>query len=691
MVKIKYNLNGLDCANCANKIEERVDKLSNIEKANVNFVNKTLTIEVTKDINPFDDINRIVKDLEPHIKVTQYNSSKGNGFWDWAEKGKFIELIVAIIMFVSAVLISQETVRIVLFISSYLVVGHDVLFKAGNNIIKGRIFDENFLMSIATIGAILITEYPEAVAVMLFYKIGILVQNLAVNHSKKSITALMNIKPEYAHLKINGKTKKIKPEEVNIGDTIVVRPGEKVPLDGIVLKGNSMLDTSALTGESVPVSVKAGRDVLSGSINQNGLLEIEVKKEFSQSTVHKILELVENASSKKANTENFITKFARYYTPAVVGVAVLLTLIPVMFFSQDLSIWVYRSLVFLVISCPCALVVSIPLGFFGGIGAASKKGVLVKGSNYLEGLNTIDTVVFDKTGTITEGVFKVNKIVSEAGKKKDVLYYAAHVEFYSNHPIAKSIVKEYNKEINEALVSEHREIAGKGVKADVEGHKVIVGKRTFLQDEGIDVKDYQDVDGKGVVYVAVDGTFVGAILIGDKIKADSFKTIEKLNKKNISTVMLTGDNSNVAEKVARDLKFKRIFSELLPHQKVEKFEDISNQAKGNVAFVGDGINDAPVIARSDIGFAMGGLGSDAAIEAADVVVMQDNPYKVVEAMEIAKKTRRIVWQNIVLALGVKGVVLILGALGLASMWEAVFADVGVSLLAVLNSIRVLKA
>ncbi|WP_353894043.1 heavy metal translocating P-type ATPase [Proteinivorax hydrogeniformans] len=693
-MKVTYHLNGLDCANCANKIEKRVKTLSYVEKANLNFVSKKLMVEVNEGKDPFEDIKNIVKDLEPHVEITRKENTNNNlrGIFGGIEKQKLFELLIAIFLFGTAVFMSDGTIRIGLFLASYAVIGYDVLFKAVNNILKGRIFDENFLMTIATIGALIIAEYPEAVAVMLFYKIGIFVQNLAVNHSKRSISELMDIKSDYAHLKLNGKTKKVNPEDVNIGDIILVKPGEKVPLDGVVISGNSLIDSSALTGESVPIAIKKGSQVLSGSINQKGLLEIKVQKEFSQSTVKKILELVENASSKKSNTENFITKFAKYYTPAVVGIATLLTLIPVLFFSGEFTTWVYRSLVFLVISCPCALVVSIPLGFFGGIGASSKKGVLVKGSNFLEGLNNINTVVFDKTGTITEGIFKVNKVISKNKCEDEVLYYAAHVEFYSNHPIAQSVVKAYNKEIDEELVAEFSEISGKGVKAKVNNRPVIVGNRNFLLQEGIEAYCYQSEEDEGsALYVAVDKELLGIILIGDKIKKESYSAIKGLNSRNINTVMLTGDSNKVAKQVSEKLQIGSVYSELLPHQKVEKFEQISNQSTGNTAFIGDGINDAPVIARSDIGIAMGGLGSDAAIEAADIVVMQDNPYKIIEALEVAKRTRSIVWQNIVLALGVKGIVLVLGAFGLASMWEAVFADVGVSLIAVLNSVRILRA
>lgn len=548
-------------------------------------------------------------------------------------------------------------------------------------------------MSIATIGAFAIGEYPEGVAVMLFYQIGEFFQDLAVNRSRKSIAALMDIRPDYANLKVGNDVKKVDPEDVLVGDYIIVRPGERVPLDGVVVEGKSMVDTSALTGESVPREVEVDGSVLGGFINKNGLLTIKVTKEFGESTVSKILELVQNASSKKAPTENFITKFSRYYTPVVVFAALALAVIPPLVIEgATFSEWVYRALVFLVISCPCALVVSIPLGFFGGIGGASKNGVLIKGGNYLEALNNVDIVVFDKTGTLTKGVFKVTEINAEKGiSKEELLEYAAFAESYSNHPIAISILNAYGKEINKEEIENYNEISGHGIKVKVRDSEILAGNAKLMDKEKI---AYAPVETIGtVVYVAINGNFAGSIVISDEIKKDAQKAIRELKAIGVKkTVMLTGDNKQVGTKVANELGLDEVHAELLPDQKVEKVELLDKQKspKGKLIFVGDGINDAPVLARADIGVAMGGLGSDAAIEAADVVLMTDEPMKLVSAIKIAKITRRIVWQNIIFSFGVKAIVLILGAGGLATMWEAVFADVGVALIAIFNAMRILN-
>ena len=608
-------------------------------------------------------------------------------------KKEVIKVVIALILFLISLIIPFENawINIGIYIISYLIVGLDVLIEAIKNIFKGEVFDENFLMTIATIGAFAIGEYPEAVAVMLFYQVGEMFQSYAVNKSRKSIASLMDIRPDFANIKKNGSIEKVSPDKISIGDIIIVKPGEKVPLDGTIVDGNSMLDTSALTGESVPREVNIGDEVLSGSINQNGLIEIKVTKSFGESTVSKILDLVENASSKKSKSENFISKFAKYYTPIVVVIAVLLAIIPPIIFKETEFIqWLYRALTFLVVSCPCALVISIPLGFFGGIGGASKLGVLVKGSNYLEALSKTEVVVFDKTGTLTEGVFEVKKVNSVDITKEDLIKYAAYAESFSNHPIANSLKKAYGKDIDNKKISETHELSGLGVNAVVDGKEVFVGNEKLMQEKNIEYIKCNEIGT--ILYVAINNQFKGTIIISDKIKADAKETIEKLKKNNVKKiVMLTGDKKAVGESVAKELGLDEVYTELLPNNKVEKVEELmkSKSKKGKLAFVGDGINDAPVLAISDIGIAMGGLGSDAAIEAADVVLMTDEPSKVVDAIKISKKTLKIVKQNIIFAIAVKILVLILSAIGLSNMWQAVFADVGVSVLAILNALRVL--
>ena len=608
-------------------------------------------------------------------------------------KKEVTKVVIALILFLISLIIPFENawINIGIYIISYLIVGLDVLIEAIKNIFKGEVFDENFLMTIATIGAFAIGEYPEAVAVMLFYQVGEMFQSYAVDKSRKSIASLMDIRPDFANIKKNGSIEKVSPDKINIGDIIIVKPGEKVPLDGTIVDGNSMLDTSALTGESVPREVNIGDEVLSGSINQNGLIEIKVTKSFGESTVSKILDLVENASSKKSKSENFISKFAKYYTPIVVVIAVLLAIIPPIIFKETEFIqWLYRALTFLVVSCPCALVISIPLGFFGGIGGASKLGVLVKGSNYLEALSKTEVVVFDKTGTLTEGVFEVQKVNSIDITKEDLIRYAAYAESFSNHPIANSLKKAYGKDIDNKKISETHELSGLGVNAVVDGKEIFVGNEKLMQEENIEYIKCNEIGT--ILYVAINNQFKGTIIISDKIKADAKKAIEKLKKNNVKKiVMLTGDKKAVGESVAKELGLDEVYTELLPNDKVEKVEELmkSKSEKGKLAFVGDGINDAPVLAISDIGIAMGGLGSDAAIEAADVVLMTDEPSKVVDAIKISKKTLKIVKQNIIFAIVVKILVLILSAIGLSNMWQAVFADVGVSVLAILNALRVL--
>lgn len=603
-------------------------------------------------------------------------------------------IIIGAAVLATAVLLSlnKEWLQIALFIISYIIVGEDVVKRAVKNIFKGQVFDENFLMSIATIGAFFIGEYPEGVAVMLFYQVGELFQSYAVGKSRKSIASLMDIRPDYANVKKGDELVKVDPDEVQIGDIIVIKAGEKIPLDGKVIEGSSMIDTSALTGESVPREVEVGSDILSGCININGVITAEVTKEFGESTVSKILDLVENASSKKSNSEQFITKFARYYTPVVVIIAVFLAIIPPLVIDgATFSDWIYRALAFLVVSCPCALVISIPLSFFGGIGGASKKGVLVKGSNYLEALAETEIVVFDKTGTLTKGVFNVQEIHPEGVSKEELLELTAHAESYSNHPISLSLKRAYSKEIDNGRISDVEEISGHGVIATVDGKKVMVGNIKLMK--MMDIPYFKGELIGTIVHVAVNNKYIGYIVIADEVKEDSAQAIKELKAANIKqTVMLTGDNKSIGSKVAKELGLDKVYAELLPADKVEKLEELFSQKskKGKLAFVGDGINDAPVLARADIGIAMGGLGSDAAIEAADVVIMTDEPSKIATTMKISKKTLKIAHQNIVFAIGIKIIVLILSAFGITTMWAAIFADVGVTIIAVLNAFRALN-
>lgn len=603
-------------------------------------------------------------------------------------------IIIGAAVLATAVLLSlnNEWLQIALFIISYIIVGGDVVKRAVKNIFKGQVFDENFLMSIATIGAFFIGEYPEGVAVMLFYQVGELFQSYAVGKSRKSIASLMDIRPDYANVKKGDELVKVDPDEVQIGDIIVIKAGEKIPLDGKVIEGSSMIDTSALTGESVPREVEVGSDILSGCININGVITAEVTKEFGESTVSKILDLVENASSKKSNSEQFITKFARYYTPVVVIIAVFLAIIPPLVIDgATFSDWIYRALAFLVVSCPCALVISIPLSFFGGIGGASKKGVLVKGSNYLETLAETEIVVFDKTGTLTKGVFNVQEIHPEGVSKEELLELTAHAESYSNHPISLSLKRAYSKEIDNGRISDVEEISGHGVIATVDGKKVMAGNIKLMK--MMDIPYFKGELIGTIVHVAVNNKYIGYIVIADEVKEDSAQAIKELKAANIKqTVMLTGDNKSIGSKVAKELGLDKVYAELLPADKVEKLEELFSQKskKGKLAFVGDGINDAPVLARADIGIAMGGLGSDAAIEAADVVIMTDEPSKIATTMKISKKTLKIAHQNIVFAIGIKIIVLILSAFGITTMWAAIFADVGVTIIAVLNAFRALN-
>jgi len=703
VIKREFILQGLCCANCAAKIERESNNIDGVKSSVVDFVSTKLIIEMdnpSKQNTIIEEIEEIVKRIEPDVNVIAFEvkdkklNNKSEEIEDQNNKYELIRLAVGATIFGIATAIKfSNSLELILYLTSYALVGGEVVLRALKNVRRGKVFDENFLMSIATIGAFAIGQYPEGVAVMLFYQIGELFQGIAVNRSRKSITALMDIRPDFANLKINGELKKVSPEDVSIGSIIVVKPGEKVPLDGKVIEGNSMVDTSALTGESVPRKVGAGDNILGGVINKNGLLTIEVEKEYGDSTIAKILELVQNASSKKAPTEKFITKFARYYTPAVVFSAVALAILPPLFIEgAAFSQWIYRALAFLVVSCPCALVISIPLGYFGGIGGASKNGILVKGGNFLEALNNVEIVVFDKTGTLTKGVFEVTELKPQNNISKDELIeFAAYAESFSNHPIAASILNAYGKEIFKTSIENYEEISGHGVKVTTLGKEVLAGNYKLMNKENI---AYEQVETLGtVVHVAVDKKYAGYIVISDEIKEDAEKAIKALKSIGIKkTVMLTGDNKTVGTKVAKQLGLDEVYTELLPDQKVEKVELLFKEKspKGKIVFVGDGVNDAPVLARADIGIAMGGIGSDAAIEAADVVIMTDEPIKIASAIKIAKKTRTIVMQNIFFALGIKLVLLVLVAVGIGTMWEAVFGDVGVTLLAVLNSMRSMK-
>ena len=608
-------------------------------------------------------------------------------------KKKGIRIILAFALYLVALMIHfpLEWINQLIYLVAYVIVGWEIVKKAFRNITRGKVFDENFLMTVATIGAFGIGEFPEAVAVMLFYQVGELFQHYAVDKSRKSIASLMDIRPDFANVEREGNVQKVDPSDVKIGEIIIVKPGEKVPLDGIVVEGTSSLDTKALTGEALPRDVQEGLQVISGCINLNGVIKIEVTKEYGESTVSKILNLVENASSKKAKSENFITKFAQYYTPIVVFIALILAVIPpLMIPGATFSDWIYRALSFLVVSCPCALVISIPLSFFGGIGGASKMGILIKGSNYLEALANTEIMVFDKTGTLTEGVFEVQKVKAVDRSEEELLKLTAYAEYYSNHPISLSVKKAYHKEIDEKQILETQELSGRGMVAKIGEQNILVGNEKLMREKQIDFETCNEIGT--ILYVAVNGKYAGCIVIADKIKPDASNTIKNLKKNHMKqTVMLTGDRKDVGENVAKELGLDQVYTELLPDGKVGKVETLLKEKseKGKLAFVGDGINDAPVLALADIGIAMGGLGSDAAIEAADIVLMTDEPSKIVDAIQLSKKTMKIVKENIIFAISVKILVLILSAFGLSTMWEAVFADVGVSVIAILNALRVL--
>lgn len=762
-----YFIEGLDCANCAAKLERHLNEIPYFEKVVIDFMKKKLILTVQDEINlqkGLEEAESVIDRIEPGVTITEkfqkekkrkliivenheagkcscghehhvynhlehssdehcdcghehhhHNHSVDSDEWhtevvaaelegikyknnftkemkDSLLKVSISTILFAIVMVLTNLdIVQSDWIQLGMYLLAYLIVGGEVLLRAGKNIVRGQLFDENFLMTVATIGAFCVGEYPEGVMVMLLYQVGELFQNYAVQRSRRSIADLMDIKPEVAHVREEGRYVDIEPEEVIIGDIIQIRPGEKVPLDGTVLEGHSMLDTVALTGESMPCDVKSGDFIRSGCINTSGVLIVRVEKEYEDSTVAKILDLVENASSKKAEMETFITRFARYYTPVVVMIAVILAIIPPLVLHEPFHGWVYRSLVFLVISCPCALVISIPLTFFSGLGVCSKHGILVKGSNYLETLARLETAVFDKTGTLTKGTFEVNKIYPVNITEEQLLYYAACAESISNHPIAEAIREANKKTISVDAIQAAEELTGYGIKAVVEGHTVLAGNDRLLERENI---SYQLAKTTGtVVYIAVDQNFCGWIAISDEQKPDAKDMIIQLKNLGVQQiVMLTGDSADAAEEIAGQLGITEVFSQLLPGEKVICLENLLHEKAraGSVAFTGDGLNDAPVLARADVGIAMGGLGSDAAIEAADVVIMNDQPSKLVDAVQIARKTRKIVMQNITFVLMVKFVVLFLGALGMATMWMAVFADVGVAFLAILNAVRIMR-
>ena len=700
----QFLLKGLVCANCATSIEKLVNRIEGVTNAAINIISGKLTMEIADGEDSykiFKQVQAAVNRLEPDVLVIPEDNTrkikKIDNAGDECEDGRkkeIFKLFIGGALFATGLLFKfPQWAELTFYITSYIILGGNVILNAIKGITRGRVFSEHFLMSVATIGAFSIGEYPEGVAVMLFYLLGEILEDLAIGHTKRSISALMDIRPDYANKKIGSEIKQVSPEDVAIGNIIIIKPGERVPLDGRVVEGTSMVDTAALTGESLPRELGPGNDALSGFINKSGVLTVEVTKGFEESTVSRILDLVQNANNKKAPTEKLITKFARFYTPAVVFGALALAVIPPLVIPGALfSDWFNRALVFLVVSCPCALVLSIPLGFIGGIGGASKKGILVKGGNYLEALNHVEAVVFDKTGTLTKGVFEVTEITPQNGySAKELLEYAAYAESYSTHPIALSIINAYHTKIDKRRIQSHREITGYGIKVTVDGKEVLVGNARLMADENI-THNHVETIGTAVL-VAIDKKFAGSINISDEVKEDSARAITALKSLGIrKIIMLSGDVKAAADIIGHKLGIDEIYSELLPADKVEKIEYLATQKtrKGKIVFVGDGINDAPVLARADIGMAMGGLGSDAAIEAADVVIMTDEPSKIASAIKIAKRTRTIVTQNIAFALAVKAIFLLLGAAGMASMWEAVFADMGVTILAVLNAMRAMN-
>lgn len=690
MEKLVLELVGLDCPNCAQKINQRVSKLSNVYESDMDFINKKMTVKADSN-SVVEDIKRIVHELEPDVEVKPFERhshthEKKN------RTREVLEIFVSLVLFILSFIISADVPKLIISLLAFAVAGYGVVISAVRNLLKGEAFDETLLMTIASVGALCIGDVREGAAVMIFFRVGELFQDIAVERSRKSITSLLSLKSDTVNIKVGNEIKEIETEKVQVGDIMVVRAGERVPIDGIIVNGSSAFDTSALTGEAIPVEAEENSEILSGSVNLTSVVEIRASKKYSDSTIAKILEMVENASGRKADAEKFITKFARVYTPIVVAAAALLVLVPSVItgFSQ-FSTWLYRGLLFLVISCPCALVISVPLSFFAGIGGASRKGILIKGAKNIESLSKLKSVALDKTGTLTEGKFKVVDIVPNGDKvQKDyILKLSAYAESMSTHPIAKSIVEEYKQPINSDILSNVVEEAGNGVKANVNGHEVLCGTRKLLEKNNVSAE--LKYDNTTCVYVALDGEYLGAVLLGDNIKPTSKSAIKQLKSKGISATLLTGDKKQTADNVAEKLGIDNVFSELLPTDKVTKVEElIKYETNRNVGFVGDGINDAPVIARADVGFAMGGLGSDVAIEAADVVLMNDDPMSIPLSVSISQKTMRIVKENIVFAIGIKILVMLMGAFGIADMWEAVFADVGVSVIAILNSLRAMR-
>lgn len=690
MEKLVLELVGLDCPNCAQKINQRVSKLSNVYESDMDFINKKMTVKADSN-SVVEDIKRIVHELEPDVEVKPFERhshthEKKN------RTREVLEIFVSLVLFILSFIISADVPKLIISLLAFAVAGYGVVISAVRNLLKGEAFDETLLMTIASVGALCIGDVREGAAVMIFFRVGELFQDIAVERSRKSITSLLSLKSDTVNIKVGNEIKEIETEKVQVGDIMVVRAGERVPIDGIIVNGSSAFDTSALTGEAIPVEAEENSEILSGSVNLTSVVEIKASKKYEDSTIAKILEMVENASGRKADAEKFITKFARVYTPIVVAAAALLVLVPSVItgFSQ-FSTWLYRGLLFLVISCPCALVISVPLSFFAGIGGASRKGILIKGAKNIESLSKLKSVALDKTGTLTEGKFKVVDIVPSGDKvQKDyILKLSAYAESMSTHPIAKSIVEEYKQPINSDILSNVVEEAGNGVKANVNGHEVLCGTRKLLEKNNVSAE--LKYDNTTCVYVALDGEYLGAVLLGDNIKPTSKSAIKQLKSKGISATLLTGDKKQTADNVAEKLGIDNVFSELLPADKVTKVEElIKYETNRNVGFVGDGINDAPVIARADVGFAMGGLGSDVAIEAADVVLMNDDPMSIPLSVSISQKTMRIVKENIVFAIGIKILVMLMGAFGIADMWEAVFADVGVSVIAILNSLRAMR-
>jgi len=683
----KYRLQGLTCADCAVRLEKGLAELDSVTSVHVNFASSTLTI----DCEDMNEVKKRMKEIEPDVTIAEYESAPNL-------RKNLLIIIVSLFIFIIGLLTRPyfhnspyHWPEYIIFLSAYLLTGRKVLRKALLNSAHGHIFDENFLMVVATTGAILIHELPEAVGVMLFFSVGEYVEDLSVSRSRRSIRALLELRPDYAVVKTGETTKKVDPHNVKVGDHIMVKPGERIPLDGTVVEGISTADTSALTGESIPRRIEPGGKVLAGYINRTGVVTVNVTRTFQESSISRILDLVEHASARKAEPEKFITKFARVYTPVVVAAAVCVAVVPPLLLGTSFYDWGYRALVLLVISCPCALVISIPLGYFGGIGKASREGILVKGANFLDALTELKAVVFDKTGTVTKGSFEVAQVIPMNGFTEDeVLRYAALTETHSTHPIARSIVEAYRNP-DKPTITDYKELSARGVRATIDGKTIFVGNDRQLHEEMID-HDTCHVEGT-VAHVTVDNVYAGYILIADEVKPDAHKTVEALKSMGITVVMLTGDSKDAAECVAQHLGILKFYCELLPEDKVKRLEELEKDVQlkhAKIAFVGDGINDAPVIARADVGIAMGALGSDAAVETADVVIMTDKLYKVVEAVNIAKKTSRIIWENIFLVLGVKGVFIFMGVLGIATMWEAVFADVGVALMAVFNATRILR-